>query len=191
MDSAYPLSESQQPPQQKRVHWYSYIFVVIVSLLGGVLGIGGAFLGEAGSTGLILGAFLGAPIIEEAFKPIGVFLALVRWPDAFSSHLFTAILCGLAGLVFGILEALVYLYVYVPDHTNRFKIYRLTIPLAVHTIASFTVGLGLDRRIVDVVNKGTPLPRRTRNCYLAGVGIHALFNTTVTIIAVAGLVDFN
>ena len=32
MDSAYPLPSPDQAPQQKRVHWYSYIFVIIVSL---------------------------------------------------------------------------------------------------------------------------------------------------------------
>ena len=77
-----------------------------------------------------------------------------------------------------------------PDHTRRFELYRLTIPLAVHTLASYTVGLGLDRRIVGVVNRGDSLPKETRNFYVAGVAIHAIFNTTVTIIAVAGLVDF-
>jgi RsiW-degrading membrane proteinase PrsW (M82 family) len=176
--------------KEKRATWRTHVLVILVSLLGGAFGIIGAFVSEVRAGGLVLGIFIGAPIIEEAFKPIGVYLALVKWPQALRSRLYTALLCAGGGLVFGILEALVYLYVYVPDHTHRFELYRLTIPLAIHAVASYTVGLGLDRRIVGVVNRGDPLPKQTRNFYLAGVAIHATFNITVTILAVAGLVEF-
>jgi hypothetical protein len=120
-----------------------------------------------------------------------VYLSLVRWPEALRNQLYIALLCAGAGLVFGILEALVYLYVYVPDHSSRFKLYRLTIPLALHAVASYTVGLGLDRRIVDTVNRGAPLPSRTRNFYFAGVAIHAIFNTSVVILDLTNAVDFD
>ena len=180
----------RQPYKEKRATWRTHVLVILVSLLGGGLGILGAFVSEVRAGGLLLGVFIGAPVIEEALKPIGVYLSLVKWPEALHSRLYTALLCAGGGLVFGIIEALVYLYVYVPDHTRRFELYRLTIPLAVHALASYTVGLGLDRRIVGVVNRGDPLPRETRSFYVAGVAIHAIFNTTVTMIAVVGLVNF-
>jgi RsiW-degrading membrane proteinase PrsW (M82 family) len=190
LDCTFPLAV-RRPSQPKRVRWSTHIWVVLLSLLGGLLGIGGAFISEVGAGGILLGVFIGAPVIEEAFKPIGVYLSLVKWPDALRNQLYIALLCAAAGLIFGILEAIVYLYVYVPDHSARFKLYRLTIPLALHAVASYTVGLGLDRRIVGVVNRGDPLPKRTRNFYLAGVGLHAAFNTGVTILSVAGFVDFD
>ena len=190
MDCTFPLA-IQRPREEKPPHWYQYILVVCVSLIGGLLGIGGAFVSEVGSGGILLGVFIGAPVIEEAFKPIGVYLSLVKWPEVLRSQMFIALLCAGGGLVFGILEALTYLYVYVPEHTTRFKLYRLTIPLALHAVASYTVGLGLDQRIVGVVNRGDPLPKRTRNFYLAGVGMHATFNISVTILSVSGLVDFD
>ena len=190
MDCTFPWAV-RKTYKDKPAHWYQYILVVFVSLLGGLLGIAGAFVSEVGSGGLLLGVFIGAPVIEEAFKPIGVYLSLVKWPQVLHNQLFIALLCAAGGLVFGILEAIVYLYVYVPDHSSRFKLYRLTIPLALHAVASYTVGLGLDRRIVGVVNRGDPLPKRTRNFYLAGVGIHATFNTSVTILSLSGLVDFD
>lgn len=190
MDCTFPWA-IRRPSQPKRVPWSTHIWVVLLSLLGGLLGIGGALISEVGSGGILLGVFIGAPVIEEAFKPIGVYLALVKWPDALHNQLYIALLCAAAGLVFGILEAIVYLYVYVPDHSARFKLYRLTIPLALHAVASYTVGLGLDRRIVGVVNRGDPLPKRTRNFYLAAVAMHATFNIGVTILDVTNVVDFD
>ena len=142
------------------------------------------------STGGLLLIFIGAPIIEEAFKPIGVYLALVKWPYALRSRQYRALLCAGSGLVFGMLEALTYLYVYAPHHTHAFFVYRVTVPLAVHSVASYTVGLGLDRRIVGVVNRSDPLPKRTRNFYLAGVAIHAAFNTIALALWFAGYLDF-
>jgi RsiW-degrading membrane proteinase PrsW (M82 family) len=180
----------RSPAQRRHAPWPQYVWVTLLSLVGGALGIGGAFLSEIQSGGALLLVFLGAPIIEESFKPIGVYLSFVKWPDAMQSRLFVALLCAGAGLVFGVLEALVYLYIYLPDHTTRFKVYRLTIPIALHAVSSYIVGLGLGRRIVGVVNRGTPLPKRTRNFWLGGIGLHAAFNTTVTILAVSGLVDF-
>lgn len=164
---------------------------MLVSLLGGVLGIGGAFVSEVGSGGILLGAFIAAPVIEEVFKPIGVYLSLIKWPDALRNQLYIALLCAAAGLVFGIVEAIVYLYIYVPDHSARFTLYRLTIPLAMHAVASYTVGLGLDGRIVNVMNRGDPLPKKTRNFYIAGVAMHAVFNISVTVLDLTNAVDFD
>jgi hypothetical protein len=85
LDCTFP-SAIRRPPQTKRVRWSTHIWVVLVSLLGGVLGIGGAFLGEVGSGGILLGVFIGAPVIEEAFKPIGVYLALVKCAEQSALH---------------------------------------------------------------------------------------------------------
>src|SRR6266540_5970070 len=58
------------------------LFAVGVALLGGAFGVIGAFLQELRAGGGIFLAFTGAPIIEEALKPAGVYLLLLRWPGA-------------------------------------------------------------------------------------------------------------
>jgi hypothetical protein len=163
--------------------------VIALALFGGILGIVGSFLSEVRSGGLLL-LPLGAPIIEEAFKPIGVYLGFVRWPAALTNRLYVALLCAGAGIVFGLVESTMYVFVYATDQGDWYPYFRYTIPVALHGIASFTVGLGLDRTIVDWVNRGAPFPKRTRRFYLAGVTIHGIYNSTAVILAVSGVLDF-
>jgi RsiW-degrading membrane proteinase PrsW (M82 family) len=164
--------------------------VILLSLVGGAMGIVGAFFGELQSGGGPLLIFLGAPIIEEAMKPIGVYLALVRWPQALTNRLYRAALCASAGLVFGLIESAVYVWIYATDAPDWYPVFRFTVPVSLHMIASFTVGLGLDRAIVRWVNHGGRLPRKTRNFYFGGVAIHAIYNTTAVILALSGVFDF-
>ena len=164
-----------------------YLLALAVALLGGVLGILGAFVQEIRAGGLLLLPFLGAPIIEEIAKPCGVYLLLARWPRLLRGQVHTALLAAAAGLSFGLVEALVYLEVYVPDPPDWFVTYRLSLPLVLHAAASFIVGLGINRGLLDWADKGSPLPKSTRNFYLAGIGLHAVFNTVVTALAIGGV----
>ncbi len=189
IDCTAPLALRLDIPS-RRPGWFTHSLVIMVSLAGGILGIGGALIGEVRTGGLLLLPFVGAPVIEEAFKPIGLYLSLLRWPRALESRLYRAILCAGAGTVFGLIESAVYVYVYAPGHPDWYPLFRFTIPVALHTIASFTVGLGLDWRVLEWVNRGTRLPKRTRNFYIAGVGIHAAYNTAAVIMAILGVLDF-
>ena len=173
-----------------RPGWFTHSRIILVSLAGGVLGIGGAFVGELQTGGALLLPFIGAPVIEEAFKPIGLYLSLVRWPRALASRLYRALLCAGAGIVFGLSESTVYVYLYAPDHPGWYPWFRFTVPVALHAVASFTVGLGLDWRVVEWVNRGTRLPKRTGNFYVAGVLLHAAYNTAAVVLAIFGVFDF-
>jgi hypothetical protein len=177
-------------PAPKPVSWRTHARVIFLALFGGVLGIVGSVFGEIRSGGFLLLPIVGAPVIEEAFKPIGVYLGLVRWPNALKNRLYVALLCAGAGIVFGLLESTMYVFVYARDHPDWYPYFRYTVPVALHAVASFTVGLGLDRGVVDWVNRGAPLPSRTRRFYIAGVTIHAIYNTTAIILALAGVLDF-
>jgi RsiW-degrading membrane proteinase PrsW (M82 family) len=179
-----------RPPLRPPATWFTHLRVILLSLIGGAMGIVGAFFGELQSGGGLLLIFLGAPIIEEAMKPIGVYLALIRWPEALTSRLYRAVLCAISGLVFGLIESAVYVLVYATDAPDWYPVFRFTIPVSLHMIASFTVGLGLDRGIVRWVNHGGRLPRKTRNFYFGGVAIHAIYNTSAVILALSGVFDF-
>lgn len=163
--------------------------VVLLSLVGGAMGIAGAFVSELRGGGGILLVVLGAPIAEEALKPVGVYLSLMRWPQALTSRLYRAVLCAGAGVVFGLIESATYVYVYAPDHPDWYPLFRFTVPVALHAIASFTVGLGVDRGLLDWVNFGSRIPRRTLRFYVAGVAIHATYNTIAVVLWLAGVLD--
>lgn len=165
------------------------LLAVAIALLGGAFGIFGAFVQEFRAGGLLLLPFLGAPIIEELVKPSGVYLLLARWPRLLRGRLHTALLSAVGGLSFGVVEAVVYVTLYVRDPPDWFVTYRFTLPLVLHATASFIVGLGINRGLLDWAGKGSPLPKATRNFYLAGIGLHAAFNTTVMALAIAGFFD--
>lgn len=179
------LAEAETRPPSP----FGHLLAAAVALLGGVFGIVGAFVQEVQTGGLLLLPFLGAPIIEELIKPSGVYLLLARWPRLLRGQLHTALLAALAGLSFGVIEAVVYVTLYVPDPPAWFVTYRFTVPLFLHATASFIVGLGINRGLLDWARAGSPLPKATRNFYLAGIGLHATFNTVATALVLAGVFD--
>jgi RsiW-degrading membrane proteinase PrsW (M82 family) len=188
-DASVELAATRIPAG--RAPFYQYVLAFIMAALGGLLGIMGALFQEGQTTfGFLLLPFLGAPIIEEALKPSGIYLTLLWWPRALNSQLFTALLCAISGLVFGVIESLVYVTLYVADPSDGFILYRFTVTLALHTVASFVVGLGINYRILDWAAGRSRLPKASRNYYIAGVAIHAIYNTTAVILSFAGVLDF-
>lgn len=163
-----------------------HLVAVCFALLGGVLGILGAFIQEFRSGGFILLPFLGAPIIEELMKPAGVYLLLARWPRLLKGRLHVALLTALGGLSFGVIEALVYIFVYVPDPPQWFVTYRFAVGVPLHTAASFLVGLGLSRDLIEWAAGRARFPRAALWFIGAGIALHAVFNTTVTALGFAG-----
>ncbi len=179
------------PAEPKRNSPALQLWALTLALFGGVLGIIGALVQEIQSVvsvGLIL-VVLGAPIIEEVLKPSGIYILLVRWPHALRGRLHTAFLTALSGLVFGYIESLVYIMVYFPDGSDTFVLFRLTVTPAMHTIASFLVGLGLSTALIDWANGRAPLPKASRKFFMAGIGLHAAYNATAVILSVTGVID--
>ena len=166
-----------------------YLFALLLALLGGAFGIFGAFAQEFRAGGLLLLPFLGAPIIEELVKPSGVYLLLARWPRLLRGQLHTALLAAVAGLSFGVIEAVVYVTLYVPDAPAWFVTYRFTVPLLLHATASFIVGLGINPGLLDWASRGAPLPKATRNFYVAGIGLHAAFNTVAFALVLSDVIN--
>ena len=95
------LAESATVTPERRAGIRGHIFAVSIALIGGLLGIVGAMIQELRAGGFLLLPFLGAPIIEEGLKPLGVYILLIRWPHLLRGRLYTALLAALAGLTFG------------------------------------------------------------------------------------------
>ena len=166
-----------------------HAIAIALAVLGGLLGIIGAAFREVRADGFLLLPFVGAPIIEELLKPSGIYIVLWRWPGTLRNRLYTAALTALSGLSFALIEAAVYLTLYVPDHPRWFFIYRLTAPVLLHVSASFLVGLGLSRRLIDWAEDGGSFPKMTRNFMIAAIVLRALFNVTTFSLAIAGVLD--
>jgi len=165
-----------------------HLLALSFALLGGPLGIVGAVFQEVQA-----GAFavLAAGIIEEAIKPAGVYILLIRWPHVLRGRYYTASLAALSGLVFALIEAAVYIFLYFPEGSSDFVAYRLTIPLVMHTLASFIFGLGIKRGVIDWANGVAPFPRDSRNFMFAAMALHGTFNLVAVILALSGVIDFD
>jgi hypothetical protein len=175
---------------------FTLVLTVLVALIGGVFGILGAVLVELQPGSLLLAPFvlllpvIGAPIIEEALKPVGVYVLQARWPRWLHGAVHTAFLGGLAGLTFGIVEAFAYVYS-VDNPSDRFITYRFTLPLVLHTVCSLLVGLGITRGVISWANGENPLPGSSRNLYLAAVLIHGTYNATVIMLDLTNAISFD
>ena len=159
------------------------------ALLGGPLGIFGAITQELQAGGI---GFLAAGVIEEALKPTGIYIVLAKWPELLRGRIYTACFSALSGLLFGIIEACTYVFVYVPDHSHAFVVYRFTVPLLLHTTGSFIFGLGIRPELMDWANGLAKFPRTSRNFFIAAMTLHATFNLVARVIlSVAGVIHFD
>jgi hypothetical protein len=81
-------------PKPVSVKWY--YLAPLLALVGRVFGVLAAAYTEF-FHGSVLVAFVGAPIIEEALKPIGVYLMLAKWPRVLRNQAYTAFMSMIAG----------------------------------------------------------------------------------------------
>lgn len=176
------------PPPEPDV-WHLAL-AILLAFAGGAFGIIGAFFVEVRSGVSPLLLIVGAPIAEELVKPCGVYVLIARWPFAVRRQIEIALLTSLSGLVFGLLESLTYVSIYAPHHSDAYLLFRFTFPPAVHVVASFTAGWGVNQRLLEWAVTGTAFPRRSRNAFVAAMLIHAVYNTTVAVLALTGTLRF-
>jgi protease prsW family protein len=174
-----------QPPRTRGIALRYQLLAVSLAVAGGFLGVGGALFEELRAGGL---GFIAAAPIEEALKPAGIYILLVRWPFILRDRRYTIALCALSGLTFGIIEACVYVFIYFAEGSGTFVLYRFTLPLLMHTLGSGIVGSGLDHRLIDWANGTAAFPRRTRNAFIAAMALHGAFNLTAVVLTVTGVV---
>jgi RsiW-degrading membrane proteinase PrsW (M82 family) len=184
--SAEPY-ESAKPVAGLRYHLLALAFAIV----GGVLGIMGALVAEARSTAPFLLAFVGAPVVEEIVKPVGIYLFIMRWRTFLQNQLYIAWLVAISGLCFGLVESTVYVTLYVSDPSQAFVAYRFTVTVALHTVASFIAGLGVNAALVGWAMGEGPFPRASRWTFGSAIALHALYNTTAVVLSLTGVLDFD
>ena len=151
------------------------VFACLIAAGGGVLGVLGAILQEW-SYGSLLIAFVAAPMIEEVMKPSGVYLLLVRWPQVLTSGLYTALLAAVGGLSFAVIENIIYLQFYFPEHTQTLVVFRYSACLTMHVLGSFILGFGINQKLLASVRGEIPLLKGNKKFFFIPMVVHSLFN---------------
>jgi RsiW-degrading membrane proteinase PrsW (M82 family) len=173
----------------RRPRLYQYPLAVVLALAGGVLGIIGAAFQESFAFSP-LPFLIAAPIIEEIAKPAGVYLAMARWPQTVRNPLFIACLAALGGIVFGLIESLIYVTVYAPDLGRSFFIYRFAVNVPLHGGFSFIAGLGITQGLFAWAGGRSPFPKQSRNAFAAAMMLHALYNLVAVVLSASGVLEF-
>lgn len=147
------------------------------------MGLLGSALEEALHGGL-LSPFLAVPIIEEALKPSGVYFLVAKWPQILPRRLYIASLTALGGLTFGIVENLIYLNVYYPEHSRLIVLIRYTGGLLLHTSASFIVGLGINSKLVAAVRGNIPFFSFDKRYFIIAMSMHSAYNVAAVVLGI-------
>ena len=126
-------------------------------------------------------AFVAAPMIEEVMKPSGVYLLLVRWPQVLTSRIYTAFLAALGGLSFAVVENILYLQIYFPEHTQTLVVFRYSACLTMHVVCSFILGFGINQKLLASVRGEIPLLKGNKKFFFIPMILHSLFNITAVL----------
>jgi len=79
----------------------------------------------------------------------------------------------------------------VDNPSAAFVTFQFTVTPALHTIASFIVGLGISYKVIDWAQGRAPLPKSSRHFYIAAVVLHGLYITAVVALALIEVLDFD
>lgn len=168
--------------ENKAVSTRWHILAPAIALCGGLFGIAGAAYNEL-VHGSFLVAFVGAPIIEEALKPSGVYLLLARWPRSLRNQPYTAFLTALGGIAFALIENIVYLKIYFPQPSTGLILWRYTVALGIHTVCSFIFGFGINQKLLASVKGEIRFLSTGKRFFLTAMVLHNLYNIAATLFA--------
>ncbi len=132
-----------------------------------------------------ISAVIVAPLMEELLKPMGVFHLLNKHAKLLPSRGFVAFLGALSGLTFATLENLLYLYVYFPNHTAEFAIFRFTVCTTVHVVCSAIVGWGAGAQLEELKQGDEETffdLEKSMGWLVTAILLHAAYNTFATFI---------
>lgn len=169
----------------------SWLITLAVALSAGPWAVIGAlFIGYSDvsfySAGFIAVVLI-APMTEEFMKiAIPLYIAEKR-PFYFKSRL-QVLLCIIAGgVVFAVIENLIYIYIYIPNPSAQIILWRWTICTLMHASATFIAGLGIMRMWADS-NKGMSRPQLSLAYpyIITAIILHSLYNIFAIVLSYSG-----
>ena len=173
---------------------------LLVALAAGPWGILGAVWASLhgfgwqglGSNGIgLMAVLVFGPVTEEVVKVSTAWWVVEKRPYLFQTvpQILFCAACG--GFAFAGIENLIYLYVYVPEHTLAFLKFRWTVCVGLHVACSLVAGVGL-ARIWDNAIRNRQRPKLALGIPWLVIAItgHGLYNLSVSLAELAGWLDF-
>jgi hypothetical protein len=179
---------------EARTSWPRSLWLTaVVAAVAGPFGILGAIISQVGATTIaaVVALAVIAPVTEEMTKIAAALWVAEKRPYWFKS-VWQIVLCGLAGgALFGLIENLMYLFVYIPHATPELARWRWTVCMGLHMNCSIVASFGVARIWYHTHRTGNRpnLSLGVPWFVLAMVG-HGLYNFSVTVAEVFGWLDF-
>ncbi len=118
---------------------------LLVAVVAGPWGVLGALSGISGGSFALAMIVVIGPVTEEIMKVAAALWVIEKRPYLFKS-VWQILLCAAAGgAAFAFIENLMYLYVYLPQHSSKLAAWRWTVCVGLHMNCSFVAGVGLAR----------------------------------------------
>ncbi len=157
-----------------------------VALLSGPFAILGAMLsGRQGAVGLLY-VVVFAPVVEELLKQSGMTYLLEQKPYRVFATWQFLFAGAAAGLSFGAIENLVYIYVYAPGTVRdieNFAAFRWAVCVPVHVVCAMVASLGLARAWKRQSRQGGPVELTAAfGWFIAAMVLHGSYNLAATFI---------
>ena len=120
----------------------TWVVTLLAVLAAGPWAILAAVFGTSGDTQGVAMVVIG-PLCEEVAKIAIPFLIVERWPWLFSTRIQVLLAAVAGGLVFAVIENVIYLNLYFPNPDPWMAQWRWTVCVALHTGCSLIAGLGI------------------------------------------------
>ena len=164
----------------------SWLVTLAVTAASGLWAIIAVFSLGSSQTMPIIMAVVGAPFTEEIMKIALTIYICEKRPWLYKSTT-QIVICGFgAGLVFAVIENLLYLYVYIPNPTPGIILWRWTACVALHTGCSVLAAIGCVN-IWSRFQAEIRMPRLVDGSrwIMAAIIVHGVYNFAATMLEVA------
>lgn len=174
-----PIEAPDPPPRSSLTA--DLLLGLATALFGGGLGVLGAVVQQFSMGSLAMLSVVG-PAIEEIMKPIALVFLVERAPQRIRGRLQVVLTALAGGLVFSILENLVYIHIYFqladPPPGEDAELLRWALCTPMHVLCSTIVGLGLAREWARWRRTGRRVEiERILPWFAAAVIVHGAYNT--------------
>lgn len=162
----------------------TWLVTALVALLAGPWGVLGAFLGAGGGASYLIVVAVVAPLTEEVVKISAPLYLAERRPHLFALRTQILLCAGASGLVFAVIENVLYLNVYIPEPSEDIVLWRWSVCVALHTGCSLLAGVGVARMWKDSWQRhARPRASLAAPFIAAAAVVHGVYNGLATVIS--------
>lgn len=148
----------------------------------------GSGAGELSVVGLLAIIVFG-PVMEEVMKVAAATWGVERRPYLFTSRAQVALCCVAGGLIFAVIENILYLNVYIANPTPEVRFWRWTVCVFLHCGCSLIAGLGLMRIWCTTVTTGKrPDLSRGTAFLVTAIITHGMYNALAIALDLVGVI---